>query len=51
MHFFDISVLQKLTTTLLDFSLAQAKERELELKNNWADNKLTRRQTQAKYGF
>ncbi|XP_006813996.1 proline-rich protein PRCC-like [Saccoglossus kowalevskii] len=29
----------------------QAKERELELKNSWAENKLTRRQTQAKYGF
>ena len=36
---------------LLDFPLSQAKERELELKNNWAENKLTRRQTQAKYGF
>jgi len=30
---------------------SQAKERELELKNSWADNKLSRRQTQAKYGF
>lgn len=29
----------------------QAKERELELKNSWAENKLSRRQTQAKYGF
>ncbi|KAG7268576.1 hypothetical protein CRUP_003185 [Coryphaenoides rupestris] len=32
-------------------SFSKAKERELELKNNWAENKLTRRQTQAKYGF
>lgn len=29
----------------------QAKERELELKNQWAKNRMTRRQTQAKYGF
>ncbi|NXF13601.1 PRCC protein, partial [Smithornis capensis] len=29
----------------------QAKERELELKNTWSENKLSRRQTQAKYGF
>jgi len=29
----------------------QAKERELELKNQWAQNRLTRRQTQSKYGF
>ncbi|XP_071482457.1 proline-rich protein PRCC-like [Diadema antillarum] len=29
----------------------QAKERELELKNQWADNRMTRKQTQAKYGF
>ncbi|NXJ86510.1 PRCC protein, partial [Trogon melanurus] len=28
-----------------------AKERELELKNTWSENKLSRRQTQAKYGF
>ncbi|KAG9355238.1 hypothetical protein JZ751_000076 [Albula glossodonta] len=32
-------------------SFSKAKERELELKNSWAENKLTRRQTQAKYGF
>lgn len=31
--------------------LPQAKERELELKNTWSENKLSRRQTQAKYGF
>ncbi|XP_071440624.1 proline-rich protein PRCC [Hetaerina americana] len=29
----------------------QAKERELELKNQWAQNKMSRKQTQAKYGF
>lgn len=29
----------------------QAKERELELKNQWAMNRLTKKQTQAKYGF
>ncbi|XP_029643567.1 proline-rich protein PRCC [Octopus sinensis] len=29
----------------------QAKERELELKNQWSQNKMTKRQTQAKYGF
>lgn len=29
----------------------QAKERELELKNQWAQNRLTKRQTQSKYGF
>ncbi|XP_076053769.1 proline-rich protein PRCC [Oratosquilla oratoria] len=29
----------------------QAKERELELKNNWAENRMTKMQTQAKYGF
>lgn len=29
----------------------QAKERELELKNNWSQNRMTKMQTQAKYGF
>ncbi|KAK3098901.1 hypothetical protein FSP39_024136 [Pinctada imbricata] len=29
----------------------QAKERELELKNQWSQNRMTRKQTQAKYGF
>ncbi|KAL1116150.1 hypothetical protein AAG570_005645 [Ranatra chinensis] len=29
----------------------QAKEQELELKNQWANNRMTRKQTQAKYGF
>ena len=29
----------------------QAKERELELKNQWATNRQTRKQTQSKYGF
>ncbi|KAG7155357.1 Proline-rich protein PRCC-like, partial [Homarus americanus] len=29
----------------------QAKERELELKNSWAQNRMTKMQTQAKYGF
>nr|XP_018908375.1 PREDICTED: proline-rich protein PRCC [Bemisia tabaci]XP_018908376.1 PREDICTED: proline-rich protein PRCC [Bemisia tabaci] len=29
----------------------QAKENELELKNTWANNRQTRKQTQAKYGF
>uniref|UniRef100_A0A2R5LNN9 Putative mitotic checkpoint protein prcc n=1 Tax=Ornithodoros turicata TaxID=34597 RepID=A0A2R5LNN9_9ACAR len=29
----------------------QAKEREQELKNMWAQNRMTRKQTQAKYGF
>ncbi|KAL3865954.1 hypothetical protein ACJMK2_043298 [Sinanodonta woodiana] len=29
----------------------QAKERELELKNQWAQNRQTKRQTQSKYGF
>ncbi|KAJ7425582.1 hypothetical protein WISP_22959 [Willisornis vidua] len=32
-------------------SFSKAKERELELKNTWSENKLSRRQTQAKYGF
>lgn len=35
----------------ITYLIHQAKERELELKNNWADNKISRRQTQAKYGF
>ncbi|XP_058474721.1 proline-rich protein PRCC [Solea solea] len=35
----------------ITYLIHQAKERELELKNNWAENKITRRQTQAKYGF
>lgn len=35
----------------ITYLIHQAKERELELKNSWADNKLSRRQTQAKYGF
>lgn len=29
----------------------QAKAQELELRNNWAQNRMTRKQTQAKYGF
>ncbi|KAH9515253.1 hypothetical protein Btru_014009 [Bulinus truncatus] len=29
----------------------QAKEREMELKNTWAQNRLTKKQTQSKYGF
>jgi len=29
----------------------QAKEREMELKNQWAQNRFTRHQTQSKYGF
>lgn len=29
----------------------EAKERELELKNQWAQNRMTRKQTQLKYGF
>ncbi|XP_033109378.1 proline-rich protein PRCC-like [Anneissia japonica] len=29
----------------------QAKERELALKNQWSQNRMTRKQTQAKYGF
>lgn len=29
----------------------QAKEHELELKNQWASNRMSRKQTQAKYGF
>ncbi|XP_078524444.1 proline-rich protein PRCC isoform X2 [Lissotriton helveticus] len=35
----------------ITYLIHQAKERELELKNAWSDNKLSRRQTQAKYGF
>ncbi|KAM4550504.1 proline-rich protein PRCC [Fundulus diaphanus] len=35
----------------ITYLIHQAKERELELKNNWAENRVTRRQTQAKYGF
>lgn len=44
-------VFQKLIGNVFWIFFAQAKERELELKNSWAENKLTRRQTQAKYGF
>ncbi|BES89980.1 PRCC_Cterm [Nesidiocoris tenuis] len=29
----------------------QAKAQELELRNNWAQNRMTKKQTQAKYGF
>ncbi|XP_047696193.1 proline-rich protein PRCC isoform X2 [Prionailurus viverrinus] len=35
----------------ITYLIHQAKERELELKNAWSENKLSRRQTQAKYGF
>ncbi|XP_062898011.1 proline-rich protein PRCC [Mobula hypostoma] len=35
----------------ITYLIHQAKERELELKNTWSDNRLTKRQTQAKYGF
>lgn len=32
-------------------NIFQAKENELELKNQWANNRMSRKQTQAKYGF
>lgn len=35
----------------ITYLIHQAKERELELKNAWSENKMSRRQTQAKYGF
>ncbi|CAG0915055.1 unnamed protein product [Notodromas monacha] len=35
----------------ITFLAQQAKERELELKNQWSQNRFTRRQTQSKYGF
>lgn len=35
----------------ITFLAHQAKERELELKNSWAQNRVTKMQTQAKYGF
>lgn len=35
----------------ITYLAAQAKAREVELKNQWAANKSTKRQTQAKYGF
>ncbi|CAD7674726.1 unnamed protein product [Nyctereutes procyonoides] len=35
----------------ITYLIHQAKERELELKNTWSENRLSRRQTQAKYGF
>lgn len=35
----------------IGFLAFQAKERELELKNQWATNRMTKKQTQAKYGF
>lgn len=33
------------------YKCVQAKANELKLKNMWAENRLTRKQTQAKYGF
>lgn len=35
----------------ITFLAYQAKKRELELKNQWAQNRLTKSQTRAKYGF
>lgn len=35
----------------ISFLAFRAKERELELKNQWAENKFNKRQTQSKYGF
>lgn len=35
----------------LSYLVFQAKQRELELKNTWAQNRASRQQTQAKYGF
>lgn len=35
----------------ITYLAAQAKAREVELKNQWAQNKASKRQTQAKYGF
>uniref|UniRef100_T1HEY0 Uncharacterized protein n=2 Tax=Rhodnius TaxID=13248 RepID=T1HEY0_RHOPR len=35
----------------ITFLAAQAREQELELSNQWASNRMTRKQTQAKYGF
>ena len=34
-----------------DFILLQAKERELELKNAWSQNRMTKNQSRSKYGF
>ena len=33
------------------YLILQAKERELELKNDWANNRQNRKATQSKYGF
>ena len=35
----------------ITYLIHQAEERELALKNTWSENKLSRRQTQAKCGF
>nr|XP_039262759.1 proline-rich protein PRCC-like [Styela clava] len=35
----------------LSYLVHQAKAREIELKNSWAQNRLTKQQTQSKYGF
>ncbi|KAK9510024.1 hypothetical protein O3M35_004898 [Rhynocoris fuscipes] len=35
----------------ITFLAAHAREQELELSNQWANNRMTRKQTQAKYGF
>lgn len=38
-------------TMLLIYFLFQAKANEAELQNQWANNRMTKRQTQSKYGF
>ena len=47
----DVKTFHQSLSELICPYLLQAKERELELKNQWADNRMTRKQTQAKYGF
>lgn len=51
---FQVNIIFFLVSQKLNINFAfffQAKERETELKNQWADNRQSKKQTQAKYGF
>jgi len=50
-RFEQLKISEKYVQLKVNICLFQAKERELELKNAWSQGRLTKKQTQAKYGF
>lgn len=50
-HNKDMPTMQQKRKHQITYLAYEAKERELELKNQWAENRFTKKQTQSKYGF